>query len=183
MKVMTSELSGAALDWAVGQADECDLAPVEYSTRWEFGGPIIEREVITLIHPRWDCWTAHKYDERDEEESYTLDGVTPLIAAMRVYVASKLGDKVEVPDELLQGEAMGQLKQQHTDWDNEHTPEPPLTRDEILKAALYWERHGGSFHQSLGKALIAADKDNLAALLTGFENQIRNVLRYQVEHI
>jgi len=107
MKVMTSELSGAALDWAVGQADECDLAPVEYSTRWEFGGPIIEREVITLIHPRWDCWTAHKYDERDEEESYTLDGVTPLIAAMRVYVASKLGDKVEVPDELLQGESNG----------------------------------------------------------------------------
>ena len=81
--------------------------------------------------------------------------------------------------------SMGQLKQQHTDWDNKytHTPEPPLTRDEILKAALYWERHGGSFHQSLGKALIAADKDNLAALLTGFENQIRSVLRYEVEHI
>lgn len=80
---------------------------------------------------------------------------------------------------------MGQLKQQHTDWDNKytHTPQPPLTRDEILKAALYWERQGGSFHRSLGKALIAADKDNLAALLTGFENQIRSVLRYQVEHI
>ena len=60
---------------------------------------------------------------------------------------------------------------------------PPLTRDEILKAALYWERKGGSFYQSLGKALIAADKDNLAALLAGFENQIRSVLRYQVEHI
>jgi hypothetical protein len=29
-------------------------------------------------------------------------GPTPLIAAMRCYVASKLGDEVEVPDELLQ---------------------------------------------------------------------------------
>ena len=27
-------------------------------------------------------------------------GPTPLIAAMRCYVASKLGDEVEVPDEL-----------------------------------------------------------------------------------
>lgn len=80
---------------------------------------------------------------------------------------------------------MGQLKQRHTDWSNEYTytPQPPLTRDEILKVALYWERNGGSFHQSLGKALIAADKDNLAALLTGFENQMRDVLRYEIEHI
>lgn len=28
-------------------------------------------------------------------------GPTPLIAAMRCFVASKLGDEVEVPDELL----------------------------------------------------------------------------------
>jgi hypothetical protein len=33
-------------------------------------------------------------------ESYTLDGPTPLIAAMRCYVASKLGDEVELPEEL-----------------------------------------------------------------------------------
>ena len=99
-------------------------------------------------------------------------------------VAELIADiPVDKAIQFLPEEAMGQLKQQHTDWDNEHTPEPPLTRDEILKAALYWERHGGSFHQSLGKALIAADKDNLAALLTGFENQIRSVLRYEVEHI
>ena len=103
----TNELHGAALDWAVAQ---CEYFPVrygfddncpEYSTDWAYGGPIIEREVISLIHPKWDCWTAHKYDERDEEESYTLDGPTPLIAAMRCYVASKLGDEVEVPTELI----------------------------------------------------------------------------------
>ena len=71
---------------------------------WMQGGPNIEREVITLIHPRWDGWTAHKYDDRVEDESYTLDGPTPLIAAMRCYVASKLGDEVEIPTELTQGE-------------------------------------------------------------------------------
>jgi hypothetical protein len=30
-----------------------------------------------------------------------MHGHTPLIAAMRCYVASKLGDEVEIPDELL----------------------------------------------------------------------------------
>ena len=30
-----------------------------------------------------------------------IHGPTPLIAAMRCYVASKLGDEVEVPEELL----------------------------------------------------------------------------------
>ena len=118
MKVKTSELSGAALDWAVAKCEgfvdfdyggrcfyDDEGMAFEPSCVWAQGGQIIEREVITLIHPRWDCWTAHKYDERDEEESYTLDGLTPLIAAMRVYVASKLGDEVEVPDELLEGES------------------------------------------------------------------------------
>ena len=98
----TSELTGAALNWAVNHAAGLtgDFSPVDYCGKWEHGGPIIEREVITLIHPRWDGWTAHKYDDRIEDESYTLDGPTPLIAAMRCYVASKLGDDVDVPEEL-----------------------------------------------------------------------------------
>jgi hypothetical protein len=32
-------------------------------------------------------------------------GDTPLIAAMRCYVASKLGDEVEIPNELTEGES------------------------------------------------------------------------------
>ncbi len=67
---------------------------------WMQGGPIIEREVISLIHPKYDCWTAHCYDKTLDDESYTLDGPTPLIAAMRCYVASKLGDEIEIPEEL-----------------------------------------------------------------------------------
>jgi hypothetical protein len=106
----TSELTGHALNWAVARCEggvgENQLLGAWYapSTDWAQGGPIIEREVITLIHPRWDGWTAHKYDDRVEDESYTLDGPTPLIAAMRCYVASKLGEEVEIPTELTQGE-------------------------------------------------------------------------------
>jgi hypothetical protein len=31
------------------------------------------------------------------------EGPTPLVAAMRCYVASKMGDEVDVPEDLLQG--------------------------------------------------------------------------------
>jgi hypothetical protein len=101
MKVKTNELSGAALDWAVGQADECEFAPVEYSTRWEFGGQIIEREGIDLQYQggETDVWAADIFNADS-----MIYGDTPLIAAMRCYVASKLGDEVEVPDELLENE-------------------------------------------------------------------------------
>ena len=109
MKV--SELIGPALDWAVAKCAGRALhrsksgrwmtANYEPSADWAQGGPIIEREVISLIHPKYDCWTAHCYDKTVDDESYTLDGPTPLIAAMRCYVASKLGDEIEVPKELI----------------------------------------------------------------------------------
>ena len=110
MKV--DQLTGPALDWAVqqceGQLTDIDFAwwweDYSPSTNWVQAGVIIEREIITLTHPRWDGWTAHKYDERDEEESYTLDGPTPLIAAMRCYVASVVGAEIDVPVELTKGE-------------------------------------------------------------------------------
>jgi hypothetical protein len=97
----TSELEGAALDWAVAQ---CEYFPVrhgvddncpEYSTDWSRGGPIIERERIRL-DPRGLWCAAH-----DTHEWTESTGPTPLIAAMRCYVASKLGDEVEVPEELM----------------------------------------------------------------------------------
>ena len=103
MKVKTSELTGATLNWAVGQADECDLAPVEYSTRWEFGGLIIEREKIGIVTSDGDAnvWIGSIFEP---DWKFNRTGSTPLIAAMRCYVASKLGDEVEVPDELLENE-------------------------------------------------------------------------------
>jgi hypothetical protein len=93
----TSEMSGAALDWAVGQAtgfDNGDWLP-DYSTDWAAGGPIIEREGISvgtgLDSPTW-------YANKGVMQHHHF-GTTPLIAAMRCYVASKLGDDVEIPEE------------------------------------------------------------------------------------
>jgi len=46
-------------------------------------------------------WIALPANAEFSEEAYQ-EGDTPLIAAMRCYVASKLGDEVDVPEELLE---------------------------------------------------------------------------------
>jgi hypothetical protein len=74
-----------------------------YSTDWALAGPIIEREWLDVTpwpnesdeDMRWQC---KQHDNID----CVAFGPTPLIAAMRCYVASVLGDEVEVPSELLQ---------------------------------------------------------------------------------
>ena len=90
----TSELKGAALDWAVTKAigDYKPVAVPHYSTDWAQGGPIIEREGIEF---RASGTQASIVDGR------TYYGPTHLIAAMRCYVASKLGDEVDIPRELV----------------------------------------------------------------------------------
>ena len=99
----TSELQGAALDWAVAKCEGVVYhgpAWTKYSTDWAQGGPIIEREEIFLAKSILGGWTGSIYTQ-DERVRCTLhEGPTPLIAAMRCYVASKLGDEVEVPDDL-----------------------------------------------------------------------------------
>lgn len=69
-----------------------DWAP---SRDWDQGGALIEREGISVM--RWETpndagmsWTA-----RNLRSDVHADGSTPLIAAMRVYVASKFGDEVD----------------------------------------------------------------------------------------
>ena len=100
----TSELTGKALNWAVGKAEGLDgwLAPVNYCGKWEHGGPIIEREGIGLDqyadYPRWQAFTPAPEQQSGQA---VCTGPTPLIAAMRCYVASKLGDDVDVPEELV----------------------------------------------------------------------------------
>ena len=108
----TSELTGAALDWAVAQCegfkreywDDDRLcftddwgADFEPSCDWLQGGAIIEREIIGLDFDAAEGWQARDFDS----QQITATGKTPLVAAMRCYVASKLGDEVEVPEELL----------------------------------------------------------------------------------
>ena len=91
-----------------GQAHHCP----SWSTDWAHGGPIIEREFIRLTtDTMWltegkpVCWVAEKRlppPERTPFASEVIRGVgpTPLVAAMRCYVASKLGNEVEIPEEI-----------------------------------------------------------------------------------
>ena len=100
----TAELKDLALDWAAakcaGAVDANDRLPWYHpSTNWAQAGPIIEREAIQLTPDEYTgTWAA--FTTR-EGEPYDYTGPTPLIAAMRCYVASKLGDEVEIPEQLL----------------------------------------------------------------------------------
>jgi hypothetical protein len=107
MKV--SELTGAALDWAVAKCnghldDETIIRRLEpdeegwciaYSTDWSQGGPIIERCCINVYYDGGGYWCATT-DSGDPPRF----GPTPLIAAMRCYVASQMGAEIELPEEL-----------------------------------------------------------------------------------
>jgi len=110
MKILTKDLIGKPLDWAVATSQELEPIPNQPagffywggqsgsyspSTDWAQGDPIIERECIALkayatepVH--WEAGTFGSFK-----------GATPLIAAMRCLVASKFGDEVEIPEELL----------------------------------------------------------------------------------
>ena len=112
----TAELTGAALDRVVAQcegytdwdwATETFLGPVygsgtrtrvsppHYSADWALAGPIIEREKIAIGFDDKFGWMG-----MDMDGNYFV-GATPLEAAMRCYVVSKLGDEIEPPEELL----------------------------------------------------------------------------------
>ena len=119
----TNELTDIALDWAVAKCKGAtelwfDTVATHWikldgkdralskgwsqsftpSTDWEQGGPIIEREGISLDqYHDFPNWAA----SCPPESGFNWFGPTPLIAAMRCYVASKLGDDVEIPTELL----------------------------------------------------------------------------------
>lgn len=127
--INVSEATGPALDWLVWTAaggatayPKTASGPtflklwkgnsakyIHPSTDWAQGGPIIEREGIGFFCNRTaergarytpDAgadWRAFPFNKHHEHHF----GTTPLIAAMRCYVASKLGDEIEVPEELM----------------------------------------------------------------------------------
>jgi len=72
----------------------------EPSTDWQHAGPIIDREFITIrapSHPHPQVWAAFSLEllHRTAGLHMTFYGSTPLIAAMRAYVATKFGDDVD----------------------------------------------------------------------------------------
>lgn len=138
MKIKTSELSGAALDWAISKVDERDIYDLDWrivdgemlgfgtigsspefvcfrlsgrtdmfseapvyspSTDWAQGGPLIEKMKVDLGSCISGNWSAESMDVIRTIPSSI--GPTPLVAACRSIVLAKLGEEVEVPDELL----------------------------------------------------------------------------------
>ncbi len=113
----TAELTGAALDWAVAKCEGLDFEivngrvfipdedgidePYLYcpSNSANDGERIIDQEDIGLKRDEQGLWIA-SYEAPD---GFALDvtGETLLIAAMRCYVTSRLGEHVEVPAEFL----------------------------------------------------------------------------------
>lgn len=127
MLMKVSDLTGAALDYAVAVAEGATnlrenphkfnkhliltlnehlvfVKNLRYSTDWGQGGPIIEREEIGIKRKApcfqgWE-WEASPSITAKGAGGHYGYGPTPLTAAMRCYVASKLGDTVEIPDEI-----------------------------------------------------------------------------------
>jgi hypothetical protein len=124
MKYLVSDLQGALLDAAVAKASgiEYSLEPavpaawdtagvwirskesnraVSYSptTSWDLGGPIIEREDLYIYRQTYSDESLREWvsgHSRDLEDGGQSCGPTPLIAAMRAFVGSKLGDEVKL---------------------------------------------------------------------------------------
>ena len=131
MKIKVKDLIGPALDWAVAKAEDNEDCRDPYVTRtrdgmetyvkvttfsgyetdwepsadWSQAGPIIEREKITLDYDfdgqGLSLWTARKY-AFDGTLLWAESGDSPLIAAMRCFITSHLGDEVEIPEELIE---------------------------------------------------------------------------------
>jgi hypothetical protein len=127
--VRVSELTGRSLDYWVAKAEGYETEPFKNgfrlrrdgevvgfigekytvtlwnyspSTDWSQGGPIIEREKITLYGDRdqagWAAVMGEDFGQPDYSSSKYKradgEGDTALIAAMRCYVASKFGEEV-----------------------------------------------------------------------------------------
>lgn len=114
-KMKVSDLEGESLDYAVAKCEGRSYTfsistggdyngntthghVRNYSSNWSLAGPIIDREFICIKHGKFlgKKPSAMIY-EGDGYISYE-QGSTPLIAAMRCYVASKYGREIEIPE-------------------------------------------------------------------------------------
>jgi len=121
MIVETKQLTGAALDWAVAQCEGIELYGAadfkeqrlhvadiggnylyRWSQNWAQGGPIIEREQLTVQCDETGEWAAYvrEFMFGGSPDGWSI-GPTPLVAAMRCFVRTHKGDTVDVPQEVL----------------------------------------------------------------------------------
>lgn len=126
-KYVTAGLTDALLDAAVALAEGCCIvaiiegrAYVKYDespkvaelggpllsySHWDMAGPIIARERIDLT-ARGDGWFANC--------GQVQHGHTPTIAAMRAFVAAKLGKEIELPCPLGSSDVTANQRAHHT---------------------------------------------------------------------
>ena len=115
----TSELTGLALDWAVAKCEGVEFevsnggifipdedgvdAPYQYSPSRSYNdaGRIIDREDIDLRYRVGVNMTATINGQFEQTVGYREVENPQLVAAMRCYVASQLGDEVELPKEIV----------------------------------------------------------------------------------
>ena len=120
MLIKTADLIDDALEWAVAKSEGYDVYIPAFSVKpwlqirtptgnilcpkwskdWKQCGDIIEREEIDVFMEQRDLkvWAAEIY--KTPRGYIRSRGSTPMIAVMRCFVASKLGNEVEIPDEL-----------------------------------------------------------------------------------
>lgn len=114
MKINVSEATPIQLNWMVAKAEGRprtyligeDFADYQrdglmcYSTNWSQGGLIIEREGICHSSVRQGMRIVGWRAAFKSDGKFAFESPTPLVAAMRCYVASKLGHEIELPEEL-----------------------------------------------------------------------------------
>lgn len=104
--IKVSEATELQLDWLVARIEGDELPKsggkgLSYSSDWAQGGPIIDlmvREGLRLMG--YKSLPTDPTRCQAQLGSLVTGGPTPLIATMRCYVTSKLGDTAEVPEEL-----------------------------------------------------------------------------------
>ena len=111
--VNTTDLIVERLDWAVStalnykpfyntqfkgwwlQVAKGYKAMPKYSSNEVDGGLVISKEHISTLYAGYGCWCA------EIKGKHTQIGPTQLIAAMRCFVRSRLGNKVSIPVKLM----------------------------------------------------------------------------------
>lgn len=102
MKIKVSNASNIQLDWLVALIDPEQMGSA--SLDWAVGGPILSEARISRTIDHSGLWVAYwtdGYGEGDDAKKWMQCDRSELVAGLRCFVASKLGDEVEVPEELL----------------------------------------------------------------------------------
>lgn len=107
--IEVSKAYGLALDWLVVTCANPTISTsvvtmnvtrggYNPTTCWLLAGPIIAKERICLTIGHDGVWLAYSMQNYDDFKEFMYSGPTPLVAAMRCYVASKLGATAKVPE-------------------------------------------------------------------------------------